>query len=494
MLDQATALAVGGEIGMLETGLVYCNAIITCRSRGEWDRAQEWTSSASRWVARVRVSYFPGLCRVHRAEVLRIRGELAAAESEALEAVRLLESAVPRWLALAYIELGEVRRRRGDLPGSFDAFRHALEAGWDPQPGFALLVLAQGDARSAHRSLERFHASRAPTLLCEDRISLLRARVTVAIAAGELESAESAVAEFSTSGGASPWERAVLAQAEGELALARGQGSVALEPLQLARGAWAELDAPYEQATACVLLGHGLAAMGDTLGATLEFEAARGIFARMGAGIELRRAEELLAGQSSEARDEALPSPRPEARLGEGRLRREGDLWSVSLDGATVRLKQSKGLVYLARLLAEPGSEHFAIELAGGAAPFGDAGELLDTEARQAYRERLGELRGELEQAERDNDVGRSESCRLELEQLASQLAAAVGLGGRVRRAGDPNERARQSVTKAIGRTILKLAAADEQLGRHLSNTVRTGVTCRYEPDPGRPVTWRVEA
>ena len=95
LLDRATALALGGEIGVLETGLVYCNAIVAYRARGEWDRAQQWTHSASRWVARVQVSYFPGLCRVHRAEVLRIRGELAAAESEAQEAVSPLRYPCP---------------------------------------------------------------------------------------------------------------------------------------------------------------------------------------------------------------------------------------------------------------------------------------------------------------------------------------------------------------------------------------------------------------
>jgi non-specific serine/threonine protein kinase len=174
-------------------------------------------------------------------------------------------------------------------------------------------------------------------------------------------------------------------------------------------------------------------------------------------------------------------------------VRKEGDLWSIALDGAAVHVKHSKGVVYLARLLAEPGRDQFAIELAGGAAPFSDAGEVLDTAARRAYRERLTDLRVELEQAEEDHDLAKSERCREELDALASQLAAAVGLGGRVRRAGDANERARQSVTKAIGRTIRKLAGIDERLGRHLSNTVRTGVTCRYEPDPGRLVNWRVE-
>lgn len=494
MLDDATALAVGGEIGMLETGLVYCNAIITCRSRGEWDQAQEWTSSASRWVERVRVSYFPGLCRVHRAEVLRVRGELEAAESEALEAIRLLSAAVPRWLALAYIELGEIRRRRGDLKGSFGAYRLALSAGWDPQPGLALLVLAQGDAPAAHAALERFASSPAPTLACEDRLGLLRARLTVAIAAGELAIAEAMQVELAASIGDSAWERAAHAHAQGELALANESDAAAIERLHLARTAWSELDAPYELATACVLLGKALARTGDALGATLELEAACGVFERIGAELDGRIAKELLETFADIGEREVDRSSSLEPRNGEGRLRREGELWSISLDGSSVPLRDSRGLTYLAQLLAAPGREHFSIELSGGTAPTDDAGELLDPEARRAYRERIGELRATLDEAERDNDIGTAERCRAELDELTSHLARAVGLGGRIRRAGDPNERARQSVTKALVRTIRKIAEADERLGRHLSNTVRTGITCRYEPDPGRPVIWFVDA
>ena len=280
------------------------------------------------------------------------------------------------------------------------------------------------------------------------------------------------------------------------LAHATGDTAAAIDQLHMARTRWAELDAPYELATSDLLLGRALAADGDALGARLEFEAARGIFARLGATLDREASEVLLAGEDRPEVQEAAPHAGP-SELAEACLRREGDFWSIEFDGATLRLKDSKGLAYLARLLHGPGREMLALELAGvagGAAPGGDAGELLDGEARAAYRARLGELQAELEEGTRNNDLAQRDRCRAEMDVITSQLSAAVGLGGRARRAGDPNERARQSVTKAIRGTIRRVADEHEPLGRYLSNTIRTGITCCFDPDPGRPLSWHVEA
>jgi len=498
LVDRSTALALGGEIGIFETGYVYCNAIYVCRSRGDWDRAEEWTASSSRWVERTRVSYFPGLCRVHRAEVLRIRGELVAAEVEAQEAEHLLRTAIPRWTALGAIELGEVRRRRGDLAGSFEAFRAALETGWDPQPGLALVVLAQGDARAAHGMIERFQSARVPVFHCEDRAGLALARVTIAIAAGEREAAAAAVADLAalTAGDSISWDRAAYAQGRGELALATGDQAAAIEHLREARSLWAELDAPYELGTSCMRLGTALARAGDVLGAKLELETGRGIFERLGAALDRAACAAELSGLEPGGALGARPR-RPASGPARAGLRREGDYWTLWLDDATVRLKDGRGPRYLARLLSSPGREVLALQLAAGASgPVieGDAGEVLDGKARAAYRARLEELRAELDEATDHGDIGRTERHRAELEALTSQLAAAVGLGGRARRAGNAVERARQSVTKAIRATLRKVADSQELLGRYLCNTIRTGTTCCFEPDPGMPVHWQVEA
>jgi catechol 2,3-dioxygenase-like lactoylglutathione lyase family enzyme len=194
-------------------------------------------------------------------------------------------------------------------------------------------------------------------------------------------------------------------------------------------------------------------------------------------------------------------------------FRREGEYWTVAFDGAVVRLRDAKGLRHLARLLAHPGREFHAVDLeaaeaqAAPAAPrgsrasggdpelavrpdLGDAGALLDATAKAAYRARLAELRAELEEAEGGNDPARAAKARHELEFLAAELARAVGLGGRDRRAASHAERARLNVTRAIRAAVANLARANPALGRHLAATIRTGRYCAYLPDPRLPIAW----
>jgi tetratricopeptide (TPR) repeat protein len=195
-------------------------------------------------------------------------------------------------------------------------------------------------------------------------------------------------------------------------------------------------------------------------------------------------------------------------------FRREGEYWTVVFDGAVVRLKDAKGLRHLARLLAHPGREFHTVDLEAAdrpAAPpvpvgspgraegdqlavradLGDAGALLDAPAKAAYQARLGELRVELEEAEGANDPVGAARARAELEFLVGELARAVGLGGRDRRAAAHAERARLNVTRAIRAAVANLARANPALGRHLAATVRTGRYCAYTPDPRLPIAWQ---
>jgi hypothetical protein len=194
-------------------------------------------------------------------------------------------------------------------------------------------------------------------------------------------------------------------------------------------------------------------------------------------------------------------------------FRREGEYWTVAYDGAVARLKDAKGLRHLARLLTHPGREFHTVDLeaadrpAATAAPvgppgraeggelavrrdLGDAGALLDATAKAAYRTRLGEVRVELEEAEGINDPVRAAKARHELEFLVGELARAVGLGGRDRRAASHAERARLNATRAIRAAIANLARANPGLGRHLAATIRTGRYCVYTPDPRAPIAW----
>jgi len=193
-------------------------------------------------------------------------------------------------------------------------------------------------------------------------------------------------------------------------------------------------------------------------------------------------------------------------------FRREGEYWTVVYDGSLVRLRDSKGLHYLAALLANPGREFHVIDLEGEEhreAPtpsgpgrrsgsgelevrsdLGDAGEMLDATAKAAYKARLEDLQAELDEAESFNDPGRAAKAKDEIDFIASELARAVGLGGRDRRAASHAERARLNVTRAIRAAMGNLARANPSLGRHLSSTVRTGRYCSYTPDPRPEIAW----
>ncbi|HEY8170059.1 MAG TPA: AAA family ATPase [Candidatus Limnocylindria bacterium] len=188
-----------------------------------------------------------------------------------------------------------------------------------------------------------------------------------------------------------------------------------------------------------------------------------------------------------------------------GTFRREGEYWTIAYEGESVRLKHSKGLGYLSRLLERPGTEIHAVDLASvgvnGATPAvlaelsigadAGAGPALDDAARSAYRERIEDLRADIAQAEEWNDSERASIAQTELDALTAQLASAVGLGGRDRPTSSTSERARISVTRAIRNALERLSGESPALGRHLEATVRTGTYCSYTPDPRAPITWQ---
>jgi hypothetical protein len=166
-------------------------------------------------------------------------------------------------------------------------------------------------------------------------------------------------------------------------------------------------------------------------------------------------------------------------------LRREGEFWSLRFDQSVIHLKHSRGLETLERLLSHPDRDFHAIELAAlapGATDIGDAGELLDAEARAAYRARLTDLEAQVEEADSFADVHRARRAREEIDFLAAELSRAVGLSGRSRRAGVAADRARVTVQKRLRSAIRRIEERAPQLGRYLSQTVRTGTFCVYRP------------
>jgi hypothetical protein len=195
-----------------------------------------------------------------------------------------------------------------------------------------------------------------------------------------------------------------------------------------------------------------------------------------------------------------------------GSLTREGEYWTMTFAGNGFRLRDAKGLHYLARLLREPGREFLALDLArerdAASAPSSDRyrGELgtdqqlagaspgpsLDEQAKSEYRTRLHDLQEELDEAESWHDVERAERARAEMNFVARELGRAVGLGGRDRMSGSATERARISVTRAIRLVMRRMAAHNGPLGDHLEASVHTGTYCAYRPDPGLSVNWEI--
>ncbi len=231
-----------------------------------------------------------------------------------------------------------------------------------------------------------------------------------------------------------------------------------------------------------------LAQRGDRGRASAIAERAEAEARAIGASPWAARASAVRARIAAEAAPEAAapsaPARLPLPEVGSVRLEREGSVWTVACEGRIVRLKHSKGLAMLARLVEAEGREFHALDLAadGGAIDAGDAGEILDARARDAYRARVAELRDEVEEAESLGDLGRAEHAREELDRIAEQLARAVGLGGRSRVAASATERARVNVQRRLRDAVARIAEQDPALGRHLEWAVRTGTFCSYRP------------
>lgn len=298
MLDEAGSMAMSGELGTTAAGTVLCGMIFAWRALGDWGRAAEWTQAQSRWCEREKVAVYPGLCRVHRGEIIRLRGDLQEAEQALRQGAEELVP-IDRWVAsVAYRELGEVRRRRGDLAGAEEAFRRAVELGSDAQPGLARLRLMEGNPEEALRGLRRaLEGDPVNPLDVENRGYVLPTLVTVALAAGDRPAAARAVEDLeqhAASTGASAFRAAALA-ARGELLLADGNPAAAAASMLQASRTWSEIEAPYEVAEVKVNLAEALRQEGNPHEARLHLQAALRIFERIGATLDAGQTRQRLA-------------------------------------------------------------------------------------------------------------------------------------------------------------------------------------------------------
>ncbi len=314
ILDEATLAAVSGELDPATAGGVYCATIGACATMQDWARAAEWTEAQDRWCQRERINGYPGMCRLHRAEIKRVRGSWLEAEAEARRATDELEGFFPAAVGLALYELGQIRLRRGDLPTAEEALIRAHSYGRDPEPALSLVRLAEGNVEAASASIKRAFddTDKPPTWAAApgtdlQLLSLLPVRIEIALAAGDVSTARSAVDELValTERFTSPAIRATAASALGTVLVAEGDPAGGAKALREGIQLWGEVNAPYEAARARVELARAYAADGSPDRAAIELQTARDGFERLGATLDLRRADEALAGL------QASPDARP---------------------------------------------------------------------------------------------------------------------------------------------------------------------------------------
>jgi len=284
-LDEAMLFAVEGRLGPYSTGKVYCSLISACEELGDVDRAAEWTEATMRWAERHPFSIFPGICRVHRAVVLKRRGSLADAQREAARACEELAGSNVGNSAAAHAEVGDICRRLGELDRAQEAFERAQELCGGPCGGLALLRLAQGRVDAALSVITACLRGCSSSRLA--RAELLPVLVHVAIAAGDLSAAGDAFAELDeiAAAFALPSLGASVLSTQGRLELARGDAATACDTLQQAADRWQALEVPYEVATARTLLGQARRETGDERGAVASFTSATRLFGQIGASL-----------------------------------------------------------------------------------------------------------------------------------------------------------------------------------------------------------------
>jgi tetratricopeptide (TPR) repeat protein len=507
LLDEVGVATVAGDLDPLSTGVVYCELVCALQGLAQYDVAEEWTEAMERWCKTNAIGSLHGRCRVHRAEILRLRGACNEAERVALGACDELRPYLRREMGWPLTELGRIRLRTGDIEGAEEALLAADRVGWDPQPGLALVRLAQGDVATAAASIRdalerpmRVPSKERPPDTDLQRAPLLEAQVEIEVAADDIDRARSAAEELKLVA-ARFHSKALVASAtlaEGRVRLAEGDAADGERLCSDAARLWNEVGAPHEAAIARMGLAEALRAGGRQDQADLELEAARAVLDRIEATHSIDPAARV------EGRDALGDQPAADLNM----FRREGDYWSVVFEGRTVRVRDLKGMRYLARLLAHPGRAFHVLDLVAAEtgsvsqiesgqaaglshAALGDAGEMLDARAKNAYRRRLAEIEDDMEQARAIGDTQRAAQADAERDFLVRELSRAVGLGGRDRRASSASERARVGVTRAVRQAIGRIGEHHPQLGEHLNRAVRTGTHCAYLPDPRAPAAWR---
>ena len=320
LLDEGMLEASSEDLSPVWAGNIYCHLMAACYELGDIGRAAAWTQSTSEWCDQMAPAVlFKGICRVHRAQVMQIRGDWTRAQDEAQRVCEDVAHIHVGVVAEGHYQIGEIKRLRGDLEGAEQAYEAGHQLGRDPQPGLALLRLAQGRADVAATLIRSALAGIGDRLA---RARFLAAQVEIAIAAGDEASATAAADELDevASVYGSSGLHAAARRCRGAVLLASGRTEEALSTLRTACSGWTELEAPYDCAKVRVLLARAYRQLGDIESSERELETARAAFEALGAALDAAD----LAGQ----RRAALPN---------GLTEREAQVLALVAAGSTNR-------------------------------------------------------------------------------------------------------------------------------------------------------------
>jgi tetratricopeptide (TPR) repeat protein len=504
MIDEAMALACGGETNNDEVlGKSVCSFFTACYVAADFERAEAWSRLLTERgivgeIAGPR-AFLSSHCESVRGTVLCEVGRWSEAEDLLQRAHVEIEKATPGRAWHPPIALAELRIRQGRL-----AEAEALLLGRDDHLQ-ALLPTARLYLARADFDLAAATARRGLRLIGDDRVrggALLGVLVEAELGRGAMEQAVAAAADLETrvAGLGLPALEGDAARHRARVRAAQGDAGAAATILQQGLDALADVDLPLLQMGLHLDLARLHESGGDRADAVLEARAASALLARLDVVLTPEDAAVLdRLGSDNRARPVSVA-----CRV--ATLARDGDWWTAGCGDTKVRLRDTKGIRYLADVVAHPGIERHALDLVdlveGVAAAdtgldrrkLGDAGELLDAHSRTLYRRRVADLSDQVEDALDAGDDDRAAQLQSELDALIAQLARAFGLGGRERKASNAAEKARLNVTRALRAAIGKLEEALPGPGAVLDRRVKTGMFCAYEPHPDDEVLWSAQA
>ena len=500
LLDEAMALASGGITDNADAvGKSVCSFYTACWYAVDFERAASWTDVFRR---RGIVGPSPGgpvvllsHCDSVKGVLLCHAGRWTDAEEVLVSAYSSIVEAMPAFAWHPPIALAELRILQGRLDEA-----EALLVGKDDHIQ-ALLPTARLYLARGQLDLARAAAQRGLRLIAGDRARapvLLGVLVEVELGRGEVDRAAEAMADLDSrvAGLRLPVLSGEAARLRARVLAARGDDEAAAECLREALAHLAGANLPLLTMNLHVELAR-LLEKADPASALLEGRAAATLLSRL--DVVLAPADRALLDRLGLATDH----PRQEAQCRVAVLTRDNGWWTATCGDTKVRLRDTKGLRYVAGLVARPGTERHVIDLvdeAEGLSPngldrrqLGHAGPHADAKTRNVYRDRIAALRDQVEHALAVEDDERAAALQTELDAIVAELARSFGLGGRERWASSAAEKARLNVTRALRSALGKLTEALPEAGSVLDRRVRTGAFCAYQPHPDDKITWTVQ-